>query len=426
MTAPQGVATLPVPRAKLMVDSSLPKDADAKGANLYDVKPPEEVPIRSWRLLYVLAGVLALLGLGLRAGEVPLEAQAPDAGVRAAARAAARARHQGARRARRREPARAEASSSRTTSGSRRSSAATWASSTTSRRSRAPRRSCSTALRSRTTPGLPMPELVTFAEGSDFIRYAQASCPRWTSARRTSSWRTASSTPRRRPAPARAPRRDRSLELPEPAGPLAVGAGAGVPGLGLGGEEEARGAALLGGQPALQAGPRLQALRVVDAAGAAQSPPSCGGDRPGPAAGARQPGEGSLGRGHRHHDRPRPLHVDGGGGLPAQQPADTWPRRCSPSSSRAARTIASAWWCSRAPPTPRPRSRSTTGCSRRSSSSCAPGCWKTAPPSATRWPRRSTGCATLKRRAGWWCSSPTATTTRAGSRRSTPRRPRRR
>jgi hypothetical protein len=59
VTAPEGVETLPVPRQKIEVVSTLPPDADKKGENLYDVKPPEELAIRSWRLLYVLAALLA-------------------------------------------------------------------------------------------------------------------------------------------------------------------------------------------------------------------------------------------------------------------------------------------------------------------------------------------------------------------------------
>lgn len=41
------------------VVSTLPPDADQKGANLYDVRPPEELPIRTWRVLYALAGLAA-------------------------------------------------------------------------------------------------------------------------------------------------------------------------------------------------------------------------------------------------------------------------------------------------------------------------------------------------------------------------------
>lgn len=63
VASPDGAATLPVPSAKVTVDSSLPPDTQTKGENLYDVKPPEEVPIRSWRLLYVLAGLLALAAI---------------------------------------------------------------------------------------------------------------------------------------------------------------------------------------------------------------------------------------------------------------------------------------------------------------------------------------------------------------------------
>ena len=50
--------------------SSLPKDADQLGAKLADIKPNEDVPIRSWRLLWWLAGALAaaaLIWLGVRA-----------------------------------------------------------------------------------------------------------------------------------------------------------------------------------------------------------------------------------------------------------------------------------------------------------------------------------------------------------------------
>jgi len=44
--------------------SSLPADAKEKGAGLFDVRPPEEVPVRTWRLLFALAGLLAGLALG--------------------------------------------------------------------------------------------------------------------------------------------------------------------------------------------------------------------------------------------------------------------------------------------------------------------------------------------------------------------------
>lgn len=50
--------------------SSLPKDADQLGAKLQDIKPNEDVPVRSWRLLWWVAGALALaaaLWLAVRA-----------------------------------------------------------------------------------------------------------------------------------------------------------------------------------------------------------------------------------------------------------------------------------------------------------------------------------------------------------------------
>ena len=50
--------------------SSLPKDVDQLGAKLADIKPNEDVPVRSWRLLWWLAGAVAaaaLIWLGVRA-----------------------------------------------------------------------------------------------------------------------------------------------------------------------------------------------------------------------------------------------------------------------------------------------------------------------------------------------------------------------
>lgn len=44
--------------------SSLPPDAEEQGAELKDIRPPEAVPVRSYRLLWWLAGLLAAAGLG--------------------------------------------------------------------------------------------------------------------------------------------------------------------------------------------------------------------------------------------------------------------------------------------------------------------------------------------------------------------------
>lgn len=43
---------------------SLPEDAEQKGEGLYDIRGPEAVPIRTWRLLYALLGLLAAAGVG--------------------------------------------------------------------------------------------------------------------------------------------------------------------------------------------------------------------------------------------------------------------------------------------------------------------------------------------------------------------------
>jgi hypothetical protein len=67
LTAPGVSQSVAVPGMQVEVLPVLPKDADEQGASLFDFQPPAEVPIRSWRLLYILAGVLAagLLAWGL-------------------------------------------------------------------------------------------------------------------------------------------------------------------------------------------------------------------------------------------------------------------------------------------------------------------------------------------------------------------------
>jgi hypothetical protein len=51
--------TTEVKGAKVTVTSSLPKDAEEKGADLFDIRPPKEIPIPSYRLLWGLLGTLA-------------------------------------------------------------------------------------------------------------------------------------------------------------------------------------------------------------------------------------------------------------------------------------------------------------------------------------------------------------------------------
>lgn len=55
-----GTTRLDVPRAKVQVVSTLPPDSAEKGAALNDVRQPEAVPVRTWRLLYALAALLAV------------------------------------------------------------------------------------------------------------------------------------------------------------------------------------------------------------------------------------------------------------------------------------------------------------------------------------------------------------------------------
>jgi hypothetical protein len=52
------------PGAELEGVSTLAKEADAKGAALYDIKPPEEVPVPSYRLIWLALGALSALALG--------------------------------------------------------------------------------------------------------------------------------------------------------------------------------------------------------------------------------------------------------------------------------------------------------------------------------------------------------------------------
>jgi hypothetical protein len=64
VSSPQGTVTLPVPGAEVEIVSTLPPEADQTGADLYDVRAPENVPVRTWRLLW---GLLAV-GLAVLAG----------------------------------------------------------------------------------------------------------------------------------------------------------------------------------------------------------------------------------------------------------------------------------------------------------------------------------------------------------------------
>ncbi|MBN1206769.1 MAG: hypothetical protein JXB05_17940 [Myxococcaceae bacterium] len=59
LTAPGVSQAVAVPGMEVEVLPTLPPDADDKGASLLDFQPPTEVPIRSWRLVWILLGLLA-------------------------------------------------------------------------------------------------------------------------------------------------------------------------------------------------------------------------------------------------------------------------------------------------------------------------------------------------------------------------------
>lgn len=172
VVAPDGAAVLPAPRVKVEVVSALPADAQTKGENLYDVKPPEEVPVRSWTLLYVLAGLLAALGLGwalarwLRRPKpvTPVALPPPEPlHVRTTKALDALAAEN--------LPSKAQFKPyyfrlSEIVRGYLGELYGFEALESTTPE-------LLDALRARTTPGLPMPELATFAAFSDFVRYAK-------------------------------------------------------------------------------------------------------------------------------------------------------------------------------------------------------------------------------------------------------------
>lgn len=59
VATPDGPKRFSAPGHEVEVLSTLPPDADSKGAGLMDYQPPQEVPIRSWRLVFWLLGLAA-------------------------------------------------------------------------------------------------------------------------------------------------------------------------------------------------------------------------------------------------------------------------------------------------------------------------------------------------------------------------------
>jgi hypothetical protein len=172
LTDPKGVSKMPVSGTEVEVVSTLPQDAQAAGASLYDIRKPEELPVRTYRLLWVLvAGLLtALMALALarllkrRATNVtPPPRVLEPAHIRATAALDALAADNLPGQGRTKEfyfrlseiirgylgeIYRFEALESTTPE-------------------------LLEALSARPTPGLPLPELTEFANQSDFVRYAK-------------------------------------------------------------------------------------------------------------------------------------------------------------------------------------------------------------------------------------------------------------
>jgi hypothetical protein len=57
---PQAQGTFSVPGVSVEIVSTLPPDAEEKGAGLFDIAPPVDVAVRTWRLLYALGIALAV------------------------------------------------------------------------------------------------------------------------------------------------------------------------------------------------------------------------------------------------------------------------------------------------------------------------------------------------------------------------------
>lgn len=173
VAAPEGQVQFPVAGTDVEIVSSLPPEAEKEGANLMDVRPPEEVPVRTWRLLYALLGALAagLLGWALykyftRPKPIAPAALAPrePLDVRAMKALDALAAENLPSQQRFKEFYFRLSEIVRGYLGERYEFEALE--STTPE--------LLSALRSRHTPGLPMEDLAAFAHHSDFVRYAKA------------------------------------------------------------------------------------------------------------------------------------------------------------------------------------------------------------------------------------------------------------
>ncbi len=63
VTSAKGVARFTAPESSVEIAATLPPDADEKGAQLYDIRPPETVAVPSYALLWAALAALAVAGL---------------------------------------------------------------------------------------------------------------------------------------------------------------------------------------------------------------------------------------------------------------------------------------------------------------------------------------------------------------------------
>jgi len=169
---PAGTVPMPVSGTDVEIVSSLPADSKDTGADYYDVRKPEELPVRSWRLVYAL--LVALL-VGLLAYAVMRYLNRPKV-VAAAPEKPLEPAHVRARQAldalaKQNLPARGRVKEhyfrlSEIIRGYLGELYAFDALESTTPE-------LLEALRTRNTPGLPMEALVDFANQSDFVRYAK-------------------------------------------------------------------------------------------------------------------------------------------------------------------------------------------------------------------------------------------------------------
>jgi hypothetical protein len=172
LTDPAGVVKMPVSGSDVEIVSSLPADSKDTGADFYDVRKPELVPVRTWRLVWALlaAIVTALLAFAIirylqRPKPVTVAPVKPPDPAHVRARAALDAL------ARQNLPAQGKVKEFyfRLSEIIRAYLGEIYAFDALE---------CTTpellsALNTRSTPGLPTDALKTFADESDFVRYAK-------------------------------------------------------------------------------------------------------------------------------------------------------------------------------------------------------------------------------------------------------------